>query len=384
MLSSIPRTRLKMKRGPIIIVGILFSLFTPFFTIIPVQAIGVGYSEYWFFISETGIIDFPEMAFSVHNTQDEPVAILCSYETIEGVDINITFDWQRIDLAVNEKAYNHYSINISSKFSATFYMRIYVSQKPAGSADSQLAAGGIVVNRITYYSETDGALLDLQIMDQSDAPHEAVVDLEYQVNSSMPFTPIKHFNGTSFYGILPKGRYHLRASDLDSDVFAETTFDLYNETKLTAVLRLVGFNQFSPMEIVERKGYSNLGVNCSVNNFVGLLENLEIYAELYFEGEKISTTEPFTISELDRTPAFRFSIWFSPLKWQRGVYQIKGLIESGNQLIAEEWSDKIIPTQFADTSPSLEVILLGLSILVIFGMAIWIIKGEVKKRANLT
>lgn len=363
---------------------ILFSLFTPILTITPVQAIEFSYTKFWFFIDDTGVIDFPEMTFSVRNTQEESVELICSYETIEGVNITVGFDWQRMNLTAGEKATNHYTLNVSTKFSATFYMRIFIRQKPAGSPDSQMTTGGIVINRITYYSEQDGALLDLRIVDQSDAPHEAVIDLEYQLNSSMTFTPIRRFNGTSFYGILPKGTYHLRASDLDSDIFADQTFDLHEEMNLTVTLELVGFNQFNPIEIEDdRKGYSILGVNCSINNFVGPLENLDVYAELYFKDERISTTEPFSISELERTPSFRFQVWFGTIKWQRGgAYRIRGLIESGNLLIAEEWSDEINPTQFADNTPSLELIFLGFSILVIIGMAAWIIRGELQKRTK--
>lgn len=312
---------------------------------IPVKGVSFTYTDYWFYVSETGIIDYKDMQFTVKNNQGEAREIVCRYQHIEGINVDLILDWERKTLEAGETALNNYRINVTGELSVIFTLEIYLHEKPVGSPDSQLTSGGIITNKVAFYSTSAGSLLTLRITDQAERPRVAQVTLRYSKNNSMPYSTIKEFNSSSYYGVLPYGRYRIQAYDLGKpSIYAEENFVLNDtEHNMTIKLNLVGFGRF------KLEPRSVLGVNTTIFNHVGELESVKIYAQLYYDNdmEYIASTEPFIISPLSETRSQDITVWFGYIDWIPDTkYIVKGVIESSGILIAFKWSAKFdIPPQ---------------------------------------
>lgn len=375
-----------MKKSTIICLVILFSLFTPILSIIPVKGITFTYTQYWFYIDQPGVIDYKDMQFTVKNNQPNPREIVCTYQKVEGIDIDVIFDWTRINLTVGETAINKYKINVTGELSVIFNLKIFLHEKPLGSSDSQLLSGGIMINKVVFYSSTAGSLLTLKITDQAERPREAEVTIKYSLNDSMPYTPIKEFNGSQFYGVLPYGDYRVYAYDIgEPTIYAEQDFVLNDtEHNMTVKLDLVGFGIF---KLIPR---GTVGVETTIFNHVGELESVKIYAELYYDDthELLEATNPIKISPLPKSVNQKITMWFQYLDWTPNrKYIVRGVIEAGELPIAYRWSEKfdIIPTE-EENKPLITiegiigVVFITGIIIYAFGMTIFGIKNYLDKQ----
>lgn len=348
----------------IILVFLFLTLGTPsFFFLTPVGAIELTSTPFWFFIYEPTDIDFPEMVFRVRNSDDQPVEAVCSYKPIEGIDLDVQFTWTNITIAAGGIVENHYSIHVNSSFTVTIRLEIYVRKRPANQPGSQLSAGGIIHNHLSFYSEEDGALLNINVVDQSNTPRNSTVNILYKYNTSMSWTPIHNFVGTHFEGVFPLGEYLIQARDVKvPNIFTEEHFIITNSSVITLKLELVGFQMFLPIgrgEVNETNHIVKLtqaGVNTTINNWVGIIDRVEVFAELYHidaDGDEtlLDATEPFVISPF--YPTFNRTqslvMWFDPMKHPAGNYRIVGKIQTYGLLIAhteEGFPYYPPPTQF--------------------------------------
>jgi len=322
-----------LKKQTIILLVFLFSLLhlSPNMKLTPASGIQFTSTHYWFYVSETGIIDYPEMTFTIKNDQAFPIELHCTHEEFEGIDIDVNFAWKNITLEPYESVMNHYSFDIVGNLSATVDMRIIVYQRPADDSGAQLAAGAIIPNRIVYYSEEEGAFLSLRIMDQAATFREANVLIKYQVNNSMPLTPFKAFNGTQFHGVVPKGTYQIQAWDTETSIYGVKTVDITeNNTEIDLVLQLIGFDRFLPQVV------DTLGLNTTIFNHVGLIDEVEIFAELYLGDEKIAQTNSFISNPYPQVRKHELVLWFpeKDLIYNKRVI-IRGVIIADGVLVAE-------------------------------------------------
>jgi len=306
------------------------------------------------------------MSFTVKNTQSTTVEVVCTFKEIEGVNIDVIFDWTRMNITSGATAINRYKINVTGDYSTIFNLEITLKEKPVGTGDNQLLGAGTIINKVAFYSDSEGSLLDLRIADQADTPREASVLILYSHNDSMPFTPIKEFNGSSFYGVLPYGDYLVKAHDLESSIYAEERFIL-NETEheITVNLALIGFGMFK-LNFV-----GAVGINATIFNHVGEVEETKIYVELYNKdtGELIETSEAWYISPLPKTTTQRLSFWFAYADWIPNTkYIVRGVIEAGGIHIAYRSSDDFSMKSNSNTgfqiTPELISIILGLSTII--------------------
>ncbi len=370
-----------MKRSTIIL--LVFFLFlsplTLFIHPTPARAFGFSYTRYWFFIEDTGIIDYPEMDFTIINVQDYPIEVVCNYQRIEGISIDLYLEWKIAYLSVGESLTNRYWLNVTGRFTVTFILEIYIQQRPSKIEGSQLTTGGIVVNKVSFYSESGGSLLDLRIVDQSDTPREATVLLRYSMNDTMPYTPIKQFNGSRFYGVLPRGDYEVYATDIETRIFGRASFSLTENNQLEKVIiTLIGFKRFK-LELV-----GVLGLNTTIDNHVGELENVAIYASLYDVADR---STPITRSVILNYTSFpstinkEVTIWFNKIDFDiEKQYIVQGFITVSGVLAARRWSEKFnINQPKEDPLPfiTFERVLL---IILISGIVIYVGVKEYQKR----
>lgn len=327
-----------------------------------VSAITFTYTPFWFYINQQGVIDYEDMSFTVQNKLSEPVEIVCNFKEIEGVNIDVIFDWTRINVSAKETVINHYKINVTGDYSTIFNLEINLEEKPRGSNDNKLIGAGTIVNKVAFYSTAEGSLLDLKIADQANTPRESSVLILYSYNDSMPFSPIKEFNGTSFYGVLPYGEYMVKAYDIESNIYAEEKFTLNTtEHNVMVNLALVGFGMFKLLS----RGV--IGVNATIFNHVAEVEEAKIYAELYIKttGELIETSEAWYISPLPKMTNQKLSFWFEYTNWIPNTkYVVRGVIEAGGLPIAYRLSDDFDISTKEESPPliQLETVLLFLGV----------------------
>lgn len=374
---------IKLKRNSIILLVFLFSLFTPFTQITQVSGITFTYTPYWFYIDQQGVIDYEDMSFTVQNKLSEPVEIVCTFKEIEGVNIDVIFDWTRINIPAKETVINHYKINVIGEYSTIFNLEINLEERLEGSSDSQLIGAGTIINKVAFYSDSKGSLLDLKIANQADTPREASVLILYSHNDSMPYSPIKEFNGSSFYGVLPYGDYMVKAYDIDSNIYAEEKFVLNTtEHNVTVNLALVGFGKFK-LSLV-----GVIGIEATIFNHVGEIEEVEIYGELYLKdnNQLVETSKSWTISPLPKTTNQELTLWFEYNSWiPKEKYVVRGVIVAGGVPIAYRLSDDFdIKSSGGGVAPlRLETVLLVGVVVAFVGYFIYIQRGKQKIKVLL-
>jgi len=283
-------------------------------------------TEFWFYCSEPTVLEFPTMVFSVRNTELHPIKVICSQEIIEGFNISIATEWETIILDPYESRENRYSIMINETLSTEYEVRIIISQCATSDNETQATVSAIVLNHIVFYSELEGSLLNLQIEDQSGKPRNATISIKYKQDSTKPWTPIKLVNATSYVGYLPDGIYLVQAVDLDTNIYAEKEFYLTEDTTVYLELKLVGIS-------FRLLTGDRLGLNMTVNNYVGTIEDVTIYAELYYEGFLVGTSQKYYAEYFHYTTGFRIAVWFSPYKWETGQYSVTAIIKAHSDTI---------------------------------------------------
>jgi hypothetical protein len=325
------------------------------FPISEVQGFGVSANQYWFFIQEPSTIDFPEMFFSVMNDESFSIQVNCTYERIEGINVSVGFQWESIILEANAKRSNRYSISVYDSFNVTFPVRIFCTAKPLDNSSGQKVIPGVIVlNQITYYSDKTGYHLALQVMDQSSLPREATIIMNHKYNDSVGYTPIKKVNASNIQGYFPQGWYQVIAIDLETSIVAETQFYFDNDTIIFLELQLVGFSQF---ELIS-DNKNHVGVNATINNFVEMLYDVEIYAELYLDGEllSVSDSKDKILPLFPEITDYGIKTWFNFEDWEITEYVVIGKIYSANQFIASKF--KILPINEVPPENQLNPILL--------------------------
>lgn len=325
------------------------------FPISEVQGFGVSANQYWFFIQEPSTIDFPEMFFSVNNDESYAIQVNCTFERIEGINVSVKFQWQSITLEAKAKQSNHYSIHVYDSFNVTFPVRIFCKAKPLDNSSGQKVIPGVIVlNQITYYSDKTGYYLDLQVLDQSGLSRQASVTMNHKYNESVGYTPMKQINTSRIQGYFPQGWYQIIAVDLETSIVAERQFQLNNDSTIILELKLVGFSQFDI--ITDNKNH--VGVNTTINNFVEMLYDVEIYAELYLEGEllSVSDSKDKILPLFPQTKNYGIKTWFEFEDWEVAEYVVIGKIYSANQFIASKF--KIMPINEVPPKNQLDPILL--------------------------
>jgi len=307
--------------------AIILLLFIPFFNNVQLAtATTYSFPEYYFYIDAPTTISYPEMKFSIISG-GLPSNISCWQREIEGLNINVTLEWYDRPFAANERVENHYAIHVGETFAITTPVKIACQET---YADGNLAAGGTVTNWVTYISEESGSFLDLNIIDQSGRLRNSTVYIQHRVNNSMPWTPIKTFNGSGLNILLPNGLYQVLAKDIDSSIAGEIIFELNSDISVNVELELVGFSSF---KLLNSRGI--LEIEMLINNYVGVLTNVSIFGELYFEGKLFQVTNYVRLSEFSKTEDFMLTIGFPVFEWKTGNYTVIGHIYAGEVSIAE-------------------------------------------------
>ena len=194
-------------------IGVLFfSLLTLEPALANVQTgIGFSYRDFWFYIDEPTVLDFPSMVFTIHNPNADPVTVLCRYERIEGVNVSVEFAWDSYHLAPYEVITNHYRIAVNSTLAITHTLRILLFTQVGAGNESGLLGAGIIHNKITYYTAETGALLTVNVLDQSFRPRMSEIYFNYKGEASTAWTPLRIVNDSSYQGFFPLGQYQLQA-----------------------------------------------------------------------------------------------------------------------------------------------------------------------------
>ncbi len=340
--------------------------------IISVKGISYSYASYFFYIDDPKVIDYDEMYFSVRNTEDHSVFINCTFKEIYGVNITVDLEWENELFAPNEMKLNRYNITVFDTFTGLYLLEIDVIGYTDISEGNKLVGGGTVIIGLTYYGDQEGYNLQLEITDQAGHPRNSMVIIRYksyEYEDTMSFTPIYQFNGTQFEGYLPAGHYQIFARDIETNWVIEEAFELNNDTFKNLQLELVRFD-FIP--IFDEDG--DVGVNITILNRIEVLYDVEIYAELYLEGEKVSQTNKEFRSEFLQSKEFRLVLWIERFTWQSGEYTITGYIDSIQQNIA--FKSYIFPYK-VESNPLSQTIILGFILMVVV-----IGVQYVKKRKN--
>lgn len=326
-----------------------------FVPITSVGAIPITYTPFWFFIDEPKTLSHEEMHFTIQNTNDKPTNFSVVFLAPNGIEIDASFTWETITLQPQEFSVNHYDLIVESQFSVTALINIMIYQQTAYSEDPIVSTGASVINYITFYSAEDGAVLDLHIVDQSFKPRECAVDIFYKLNESFSWSPIDSFVGSSYSSVLPLGEYHIRARDLISNRTGETRFSLSGNQEEYVQLTLVGFKMFRVLFRGEQDDQGNvvridqIGVETTINNFVGVLYDVEIYAQLFKDSELFLETNKDYREQLDPVTDYEADFWFPQQYYPSGNYTIKGMIDSAGLNIAEQIT--IIGSYTAPSAP---------------------------------
>lgn len=318
----------------ILVIGFSF-LFFPFFVLItPVSAIGITANSYYFFIDEPTTIDFEELIFYVKNTENEPIEVKCGYDVIEGINVSVELDWTSIIIEPQKSIANHFIIHVGESFNITFPVQIsVVGYSLNNETGNKLIGAAIVTNFINYYSEESGYYMDLRIVDQSGRPRIADIKLEHKFNTSYPYTPIKRINASTLTGYFPKGWYSILARDSETGRTGAKQFYLGNDSIIDVEIQLVGFSYFEPIG----DSRNHLGINATINNFVSMLYEVEIFAELFLNGEKLDETNKDYWQEFPQVSNHRIKLWFSFDEWMEADYEIFAYIYSMGEKIAEKF-----------------------------------------------
>ncbi len=301
-----------------------------------VQAVSFSYADYWFYVDSPQTITFDEMFFTINNNEDYPVLINCSYEQLEGVNISIKLSWSYIELEPYSSVKNHYAIVVGESFNTTYDLKVYCRVRASNiSSGNPLLTGAIILNRLSYFSESQGYRLDINAIDQGKRPRESTILLYYRTNGSYAFTPIDEFFGNRLTGYFPKGHYFVIATDNETGIIGEEQFYLNNQTIVDVYLDLIVFSQFTPIS----HGVNQLAINTTVDCYIESVFDVSIYAELYFKGEKIDTTnsKDVIIPKLSKGMNYPFLLKFDYDSWRVGEYEVFGYIYSFSQKLVEKF-----------------------------------------------
>lgn len=359
--------------------AILLLSFTLVFSPQTAVALEFNACEFWFFLDGDMQCDYPDMVFSVKNNNDLPSTVNCTYEKLsgEGVSINVLFEWSSKMLSPGEKAINHYSITAASNYSVTAEVEIRITETVESTGGNALVGGGAFNNKITFYGEAEAALLDLKIFDQSDKPHEALIDLKFRPESGLQWTPIMITNGSVLEGYFPLGEYLLYIRDLASGVDHIETFILSGDLIKTVKLQLIGFTSLNLMSVGKA-----VGVNASIFNHVEPLSGIKIRTDLFFEGELLVSSGDYAFPELPVITSFDIVIWFPAVELTSGSYTVKGYLYSQNQLIAT--GEQQVNLNITEKDPDDPVMVLAFIGVIIAGLFIsgYMVVEIKRKRLN--
>jgi len=349
-----------------ILVALAISIFLPVFTSSPVSAFSITYTPFWFSISEPTTITHPDMSFKVYNFGSEPTKINVTLVVPENLNISALFEWNTIILQPSETRSNAYSLSVNSSLSVTAKIILRVLQLPTNTSDNQILSSATVINYITYYSEASGSILQINIVDQSGTPMYASVDIRYKFNESFAWTPIETFNGTSFEGLFPVGEYYIRAIDHESGRIGTKTFELVNNSQIDVVISLIVFRTFTVLfegkqddETDDILLINSIGFDAYIDNYVAIDSGVEIYGELFLNGEVIEETNKDYHQLFGTISMYRTQLWFPERNYPTGEYMVKAYIVVGGVLAAEEF--RIIPYYISPSnSPNISIEQIGL------------------------
>ena len=345
-----------MKKAYFLFTIFLFSLFT--FSPISTQAITINSSQYWFYVSEPTLIDYPQMNFQIINTRDIPITINCSFEPITGIEVDVFLDWESSILEAGEIKQNHYSIYANITYATTVRIEITVSEYIGGN----LGTAATVANYIVFYSGDEGHLLEVEVIDQSGVPRLAEISINHKFYLNQTWTPIAFANDSTITGYYPQGHYFIQARDIETSIYAEALLYLDNNTKVFIALQLVGFNRFKYMQHPEDSEI--IGVNTTIFNNLQELHDIEIFAEIYRDGVLVKSTSKVFYSLFPSTTDWTLEMWFPRFEWTKGNYSVIGKMVSHEILIAF----KVINFRFnpvVDNPSITELVMIGLFVAVI-------------------
>lgn len=327
-----------MNKKVVFLLIIALTTLTPQIT--PSTGLAFSFVEYRFYIDKPTIISYPEMKFSFVNSGSDSIQVNCSYNYVSGLNITVNLTWTSITISPDSRIENNYAINVKDTFNTTALIQITCMQKSLGQKDNPVASGGVIINWVTYYSENDGSLLNLQIVDQSNKLRNSSVSIFYKKDNTVGWSPIKQFNDSRFDGYLPNGKYQIIAIDLQSGIVGEIQFDLTENLQTKVVLELIGFNQFLPLISNKR-----LGLNFTINNYLETIYEVKIYAILTdSQNQFVSETQMEERTELEKATGLEFVTWFNLFDWKNDNYTITGYIFSQNVNIAKK-STEIRPDE---------------------------------------
>jgi len=345
-----------------ILVFSLLSLSSPLSQGSPQSGIAFSYRDFWFFVDEPTTIDYPTMQFTVYNPSTENITAICRFEEIEGIDLQVFFEWNETIILPFQTQQNHYAIYINSTLAVTHTVRIALYSKIQTTNGSALAPAGVITNKISYYTEESGALLTLSILDQSSRPRNSTVFINYKGDESTAWTPIKFLNQSHYYqGFLPLGQYQIQAYDQETGIYGETIF-LFNESQAIEVyLQLVNI-KIGKVISYHRYNLLYIHFNLTISNYVEAFDFVEIQAILYnLENEKLASVVNPQLS-LPQIMDFKIATEFSALKLQAGRYRIQAQIVTTNQIILAVTSQDFTYTPPADPITDLRMLLIFLVI----------------------
>jgi hypothetical protein len=311
-----------------------FSFLLPEIT--TVQAVSFAYADYWFYVDSPQTIAYDEMFFTINNFEDYPILINCSYEQLEGVNISVKLSWSYIELEADTTIKNHYTIDIGESFNTTYDLKIYCQARVSNiTSGNPLLTGAIILNRLSYFSESQGYRLELNALDQGNRPRESRMQLFHKTNDSYAYTPIKEYFGNKLIGYFPKGHYLVIATDNKTGIIGEEQFFLDNNSIIDIYLDLILFSRFTPVAY----GNNQLAMNTTVDCYIDSVFDVSIYAELYFDGEKLDTTDSkdVIIPELRKGMNYPFLLKFNYDNWKVGEYEVFGYIYSASQKMVEKF-----------------------------------------------
>jgi len=342
--------------GKLLLVIYLLAISLPLFPFSPVSAISISYTPFWFSISEPTTISHPDMSFKVFNLGSEPARITVSCLVPENLNISAHFQWSTIILNASGSVSNAYSLTVNSTLSVTTKVIFRVLQLPVNTSDNQILSSATVVNYITYYSQSTGSILKINIIDQSGTPVDAFVDIKYRINDSFAWTPIKTFNGSSNEGLYPLGYYYIRAIDQKSGRIGEKTFELTNNTEIDVQISMIVFRSFIVLIEGEQDDQNKdillinrIGFEAYIDNYVQVESGVEIYGELFLNGKSIEETNRDYHQGLDQISMYKLKLWFSERYYPTGEYTVKAYIFVGGVKAVEEY--RVIPYYIAPQKP---------------------------------
>ncbi len=357
------------------IIGVSFGVFFPH--PIPISAFQFGGQEFWFFLDQPGVIQYPDMFLTMRNNGKEPIILNCSLDPIQGINLTVHFEWTRTLLNPGESKINHYWFEVHDNFNRTLLVYLLIQQEPIEGQGQKITGAGAIINYITFFSPHEGHYLDLNIVDQSGYPRFAHVQLYHKHNTTLAWTPIRNVNTTRITGIFPAGIYYVYARDLETGRVGELKFGLTTDLQIDVGLLLVGFGlfQYIPPDPENR----SIGIRCTVNNFVGTLHETYIFAELHREGKLVATTNKDYRQQFEKTAGLELSFAFKPMSLEKGNYTIIGKIESVERIIAESRIEFELLQDYTlnREDHTLELFLVGTS--VIFG-SLYLITTIQKRR----